>query len=636
MLQSIRDKTSGWIAYLIIGLISIPFALWGINSYLGGGQQQPAAVVDGDEISVSQLNAAYARYRDRLRQVFGGTLPAAFDNELMLKEQVLGQIIEERVLLNYIDEKGYRVGDQALFDAIQSIAAFHQDGKFDKELYRNQLASQGYSPAQFEQELRHSTAMGQLNKALQASAFTVPARVARMQELKNQARKLRILTVVNDTDSVEVTEQEINDFYNEQSSRYMSPARVKVDYIEVSLDRVKQNISVDDDRLRERYEQMKDQLTSAEVREASHILITVASDASDDEIEKTRQTAADLKARIVDGEDFAELAKAHSQDPGSAAEGGDLGEVERGMMVKPFEDALFDMQPGQVSDPVKTRFGWHLIKLTNVSGGQTQTFDEARSRLESELKAELAETRIYDLVENLSNIGYEQPDSLLPAAEKLGLKIQTSDWFTRSRGEGLASQEKFRATAFSDDVLNNNRNSETIELSANQVVIMHLNQHEPSKLQPLESVKEAVIQALKIKKGREIAQSRGQELLQAIQQGQTMDTVAADAGLPIFNADFIERTSSVVDPEVASAAFSMPRPEDGTPLFEAVTIANGDYSIIELSDVQIKENDATRSEATELAKALAESNASYEFQALVQSLTEEASVVRTPVAELVQ
>jgi len=636
MLQSIRDKTSGWIAYLIIGLISIPFALWGINSYLGGGQQQPAAVVDGDEISVSQLNAAYARYRDRLRQVFGGTLPAAFDNELMLKEQVLGQIIEERVLLNYIDEKGYRVGDQALFDAIQSISAFHQDGKFDKEVYRNQLASQGYSPAQFEQELRHSSAMGQLNKAIQSSAFTVPTRVARMQELENQARKLRILTVANDTDSVEVTEQEINDFYNEQSNRYMSTARVKVDYIEVSLDKVKQNISVDEDRLRERYEQMKDQLTSAEIREASHILITVASDASDEEVENNRQTAVDLKARIDDGEDFAELAKAHSQDPGSAADGGDLGDVERGMMVKPFEDALFEMQPGQVSDPVKTRFGWHLIKLTNVSGGQTQTFDEARSRLESELKAELAETRIYDLVENLSNIGYEQPDSLLPAAEKLGLKIHTSDWFTRSRGEGLASQEKFRATAFSDDVLNNNRNSETIELSANQVVIMHLNQHEPSKLQPLESVKEAVIQALKVRKGRELAQSRGQELLQAIQQGQTMDAVAADASLSIFNADFIERASSLVDPEVASAAFSMPRPEDGTPVFEAVTIANGDYSIIELSDVQIKDNDATRSAATELAKTLTDANASYEFQAMIKSLTDDASVVRTPVAELVQ
>ena len=634
MLQSIRDKTSGWIAYLVIGLISIPFALWGINSYLGGGQEQAAAIVDGDEISVRQLDAGYARYRDRLRQVFGGTLPAAFDNELMLKEQVLGQIIEERVLLNYTDSKGYRVGDQKLFEMIQAMSAFQQDGKFDKEIYRSQLASQGYQPAQFEQELRRTSAMGQLNQAIRASAFTVPVRSESFNKLKGQGRKLRLLTVENLSETIAPTEQDIEAYYNENAARYMSAARVKVNYIEVSLDKVKQQISVDEDRMRERYEQMKNQLTTPEVREASHILITVGTDASDEEVELAKQKIVEIKSQIDSGEDFAELAKAHSQDPGSAAEGGDLGEVERGMMVKPFETALFDLQAGQLSEPVKTRFGWHLIKLRSVSGGNTQTFDEAKSRIEQDLKTELAETRIYDLVENLSNIGYEQPDSLLPAAEKLGLTIETTDWFTRSRGDGLAGQEKFRATAFSDEVLNKNRNSETIELSPNQVVIMHLAEHEPSKQQALTEVRAAVVQAVKMVQGREVAQTRGKELMQAIESGKSLDEVAADAELTVFDADYVERASSSVDPEVLTAAFVMPKPGD-KPVFEAVTEVDGDYTIIELSDVRVK-SDAADETGQEIAQALTNAAASYDYQAVIKTLTDKASVVRTPVAQLVQ
>ena len=635
MLQSIREKTSGWIAYVIIGLISIPFALWGINSYLGGGQQQPAAVVDGDEISARQLDSAYARYRDRLRQVFGGTLPAAFDNEVMLKEQVLTQIIEERVLLNYIEQQGYRVSDDTLLSAIQSMSAFQQDGQFNNEIYRSQLASQGYSPAQFEQELRRSSAMGQLDRAIRASAFTVPVRAERLTNLKNQARKVRLLTVEIDSDGVEVSEEEINDYYQQQSARYMSPARVKVNYVEVSLDTVKQNITIDEDRLRQRYEQMQDQLTSAEVREASHILITVDADASDEDVEQARQTILQLKSRLDDGEDFAELAKAHSQDPGSAADGGDLGEVERGMMVKPFEDVLFAMQQGQVSEPVKTRFGWHLIKLVGVSGGETQSFEEARSRIEEELKTELAETRIYDLVENLSNIGYEQPDSLLPAAEKLGLEIKTTDWFTRGRGEGVASHEKLRAAAFADDVLKNNRNSETLELSASRVAMIHLKEHEPSALQPLDEVREAVVQAVKAEKARELAQARGQELLEAVQSGKNLDEVASDAGLRIFDADFIERTAKTVDPEVANAAFVMPKPDAG-PVYQAVTELDGDYSIVELSEIQVRQTASTEEEATELVNNLTSASADFDFQAIVQALTEEADVIRTPVEKLVE
>ncbi len=634
MLQSIREKTSGWIAYVIIGLISIPFALWGVNSYLGGGAQQPAAVVDGTEITARQLDYAYARYRERLRSVFGGTLPAAFDDENALKEQVLTQIIEERVLLNYVQEQGFRIGDKKLFEAIQNMSSFQLDGKFDKEVYRNQLASQGYAPTQFEQEIRQSQEMGQLNQAIRATAFTLPSQAETYNNLQNQSRKLRTLTIANQQDSVEVTEQEIVDFYNQQSNLYLTPEQVKVNYIEVNLDKVKDNVVVTEDQALERYEQMADQLTTAEIRTASHILITVSTDATSDETEQAKQKITDLQARLQRGEDFASLAREFSQDPGSAAEGGALGEVERGMMVKPFESALFALQPGEVSEPVKTRFGWHLIKLHDIMGGETQSFTDARKSIEEELARELAESQIYDLVESLSNIGYEQPDSLLPASEQLGLAIETTDWFTRSQGSGVANQQKVRQAAFSDDVLKLNRNSETIELSESRVVILHLNAHKPSQKQPLEEVRASVEDSLKRKKGRELALEQGKELLAKVQAGDAFDTIAEQASLVMFDAGYITRDIASIDVDVVNAAFTLPRPQNDQPVFEGVSESDGDYTLIELSEIRVETDENAEAAQQQVINTLTGAQADYAFQAMVKTLAEEASIIRTPVEEL--
>lgn len=634
MLQSIRDKTSGWIAYLIIGLISVPFALWGINSYLGGGEQQPAAIVNGVEITPRQLDFAYARYRDQLSSVFGGSIPAALDNETRLKEQVLSQIIEEQVLVSYVQNSGYRVGDQKLFENIQSMPVFQQDGSFSKELYRNQLSSQGYQPALFEQELRQSSEMEQLSLAIKSTAFVLPVQIDSYNNLHNQSRKIRSLTVANQTDSITVSDQEISDFYAEQSGLYMNPAMVKIDYIELGLDNVKISIEVTEDQVLQRYEQMRDQLTTAEMRIASHILLTVDSDASSEQDEQAREKIDGLKARIDQGADFAELAKEFSQDPGSAVDGGDLGEVERGMMVKPFETILFALNVGDVSEPVKTQFGWHLIKLHEISGGDTQTFEQARVEIEQEVKTELAESQIYDLAENLANIGYEQPDSILPASEQLDLKIQTTDWFSRSQGTGLAELEKFRQIAFSTDVLKQNRNSETIELSDNRIIIMHLNSHKPAEKQPLETVRALIIDAIKKKAGREKALSSGKELLSELKQGASLDSVADKSSLTVFDAGYVGRSSDSLDRDVLNTAFTLVKPVNNNPVFEGVSEVDGDYTIIEFSDLRVDKDRAAESTNNNIIKTLNDSSADYEFQALLKSLTEAADIIRTPVTEL--
>lgn len=633
MLQAIRDKTTGWIAYLIIGLISVPFALWGINSYLGGGEEQPAAIIDGEQITPRQLDAAYARYRERLTSVFGGRIPEVFNDEAILKEQALTQLIDEMVLRGYIRSKGYRVGDQDLFQNIQSMPVFQQDGRFSKELYQNQLASQGYLPAMFEQELRRAQEMEQLSLAVRVSAFTTPREVERFNSLQNQERKLRTLTIENETASVQVSEQEITDYYNQQAARFMEPAKVKLDYIELNLNAIQRAVVVSEDRIQERYEQMRDQLTTAELRTASHILLTQG-DKDDD---KLKENIDELKLRLDQGADFATLAREFSEDPGSATDGGDLGEVERGSMVKPFEAALFELTVGQVSEPVKTQFGWHLIKLHGVSGGETKTYEQARDEIENQLKSDIAESQIYDLAENLASIAYEQPDSLAPASEQLGLSIKTTDWFTRSKGEGLAEEEKIRQIAFSEEVLNRNINSEMIELSENRMVIVHLNKHQPAVKQTLETVRESIIQTLKLNKGREFTQATGKKLLATLQSStSSMGDVAAAQSLKVTDLGFVKRNNDIIEADLLSTAFSLQKNQDSGPVFGAISGVSGDYTIIELSAIAVPEDKKGPESLKQAVSKMTEATANYEYQSIIKSLAAQSDISRTAVKNLVQ
>ena len=630
MLQSIRDKTRGWIAYLIVFLISIPFALWGVNSYFGGGEAPPVAVVDGQEITQQALDSAYANYRRRLAQMFGGSIPEAFADEAQMKEQVLSQMIEEFALRSYVEENNYRVGDNRLNQIIRSMDTFQTNGQFDPEIYRRQIASLGYSTAGFESELRRTSAMQQLRTGISATAFSIPKNIQKMEALKNQTRSIRVITRPVDLDAFEVSQEEVSTFFEENQSRYMTDEQVKVDYIELSLDSVKANIEVSSDQIQDRYDQSKDAYTSTEIRSASHILLSLSEDATEEENLEAEEKIKDIRSEIESGADFAELAAKYSQDPVSAEEGGDLGEIERGMMVQPFEAALFDLGEGEVSEPVKTQFGWHLIKLKSVSGGNVQSLDEVRDAIEDEIKTQIAENQIYDLTENLANLAYEQPDSLLPASEQLGLAVETSDWFSRSAGEGIASEPNIRQAAFSADILTQELNSQAIELADNRIVFIRLNDHKPSRPRDIAEVRDGIVEEIKRNKAQAANIEAGELALEALRSGKPMETVAEDWGVNILEPGPIGRISSEVEAEIVNRAFTMPSPQDGG-VYEGISRSNGAYSVIELLSVDTNVDRGMEAEQLESFQA---SIANQEFQSLIEVIGRRAEVVRTPAEEL--
>jgi len=626
MLQAIRDKVTGWIAYGIIFLISIPFALWGVNSYLGGGEVAPAATVNGEEISLQTFDRAYTNYRQRLAQLFGGSIPESFASEPVLRSQVLDQLVEETALRQYIENQHYRIGDAALGKIISNMDEFKRDGQFDVEIYEAQLSSIGLSPLAFEQRLRFSGSMEQFQNGIRATAFTTPQARKTFANLKNQQRKIRSLIYQVDAQSLDVDASEIEQYYLANSGRYSTPEKLRVDYIELSLDSAKQNIDVSEEDIEARYQENLQTYTGVEFRDASHILITTS-----DEVEDTEALSKinSIRERIIAGEKFSELAKELSEDPVSAADGGSLGEVGRGDMVPAFESALFSLQLDELSEPVKTAFGWHLIQVNSVSGGKVQPYESVKAALADEIKSELAEVQIFELVERLANIVYEQPDSLLPAAEQLDLSVQTSDWFDRNAGTGIAAGARVRQFAFSDEILEQGLNSEAIELGNERVVFIRLKERKSAQAQPLEQVQQQVRAELVKQKLSELSLKAGSQALSNLESGKTLDELGQEWNATVTDHGFVGRNQSEVNPAILQRSFSMPKPGQGL-VYDGLPVSGGEYVIVELSAVMSSDADPE----PDIIDNMQQSMGGAEYQSALNYLGARADVVRTPLEDI--
>jgi len=629
MLQAIRDKTTGWIAYVIVFIICLPFALWGINSYQGGGEVTPPATVDGQTISQQSFDTAYANYRRQLERAFGGSIPDYFASEGVMKEQVLTQLIEQSALSQYAEKKYYRIGDVELNNLIRSIEAFHTDGNFNPGIYQSQVASLGYSTTGFEQQFRRSQSIDQLQNGLNSTAFIVDSIKKQLTNLENQTRKVRVITRPDQNDKIEISQSEIMTYYDQNKLSFMTQEQLQIDYIELSLDGIKASLEVSDELLLDRYEQSKSTYSSPEYRTASHILMKLDSEASEDDSDAVRRKLSILRDQIIQGEDFSDVAKQNSEDPGSAPDGGSLGEIERGMMVKPFEDTLFEMVVGDLSEPVKTSFGWHLIRLDEVTGGEIKSFDSVKLELQDEIRTELAESKIFDLSESLANLAYEQSDSLIPASEELGLQLKTSDWFDASSGQGITSEAQIRNAAFSDEVLTEELNSEAIELSGNRVVFLRVNQQKPSAQKDIAEVSDQIDSTIRQSKGRVESQLVGKQVLAALSSGQPLGDIAGDWNVSIVDNGFVGRDSRELDNELLQLAFAMDKP-DSFQRYEGFSHSDGRYSIVELSAILSSDSDLD----SEKVIALTASQATAEFQSVLKLLTTRSEVVRKPLQDL--
>ena len=625
MLQRIHDSLGKWLVVVILGLIAFTFIFWGVSSNDFGlsGSAQFAAKVNGEEVPLTEFDRALQVRQNQYLEIYRAELPD--EVRLELRRAVLDELVRDAAIRQRVESQGYRVSNERLTQSIRDIPQFQVEGEFSIAQYRGQLQNFGYTPTGFEELQRQSLEAADLQGGIVDSAFLTPNEFRRYIELYNQRREVAYALFDTETFSANVTidDAAIASRYENNQASYQTAETVDLEYIELALADIAATVEVTEDDLRSAYEQEQDRFTTPEERRIRHILISVA-----DGEDAARAAAEAVVARIRGGEDFAAVAAEVSADAGTKAQGGDLGWMGRGTLVGPFEDAMFALQVGEVSAPVRTTDGFHIIRLDEVRAGGVQPFEAVRGDLEAELKTREAENEFYDRATALEDAAVEAHDELASVATATGLPVRTAMGFPRGGDPTLFDNSAAVVqAAFGDEVVDTGRNSDLVELAEDHVLVLRVVDHHVPTTRPLDEVREQIREELVRERSQQLAEEAAQAFLTEIEQGgDPVERAAAHNGR--WNAaTWIMRTDATVPTEVLSAVFGMPKATSSTPQRERIALANGGQAVVVLTGVEAGEP-ATMSqeERDQRQRQLADQAARAELTGYVGNLRDTADV----------
>ena len=620
MLHFIRERAQGWVAWFIVGLITIPFALWGVNSYITGPSDIVVASVNGEPIKQAEFQRSLKQYRERMREMMGDDFePSLFDNEIT-KQNVLNGLIEQKLLFSTNKSLGQYVSDGYINMAIQQTKAFQVEGKFDTERYKMLLARAGFSPTSYENQLRTDLMIKELGNSIKKTATTTKYDVDNLLRIEKQKREIAygVIDASPIAAGIVISEEEAEAFYKKQKSQYTTPERVSIDYIELSVEELASTLDVSETVMEQFYTDNKGQFMSPEQRQASHILI------EGDSKEAIKILTA-VEYRLSQGEDFSSVAKELSQDPGSAQEGGDLGSFQRGIMEPAFENAVFSLDNvNDVSSIIKTDSGHHLVKLTGIVNSVGKDFSAVRKEIENNIRGQEAEQLFFEQAEKLAELSYENPDSLVLASEELALKIKTSKLFTREGGEGITADKNVVNIAFTDEVLLEGLNSTVIELTDSHMVVLHRSEHVLSGQLPFDVVSDDIKLKLKAQSAKNKATEVGEKLLEKVEDG--TDVKSLFSKYEWHETLLIERSENTIDREILDEVYGMEKPNENS-IYHGFTDRNGNYVLIRLTAViEGGLDDASKEDRDGLSSYLVQHYGDSELRAFIESLKAESDI----------
>jgi peptidyl-prolyl cis-trans isomerase D len=615
-------KYRKWIMIGLFVLIIPPFALFGIDTYFHGkGDAQSVATVGDSEISELEFSQALRNRQDQLREMAGGRVDPALLDTPEQRAAVLEGLVRQRVLLAHASRSGLTIAPDQLRAYIAQAPELQENGQFSRERYQQFLKARNMSATAFENELRRSMLLTQLSEAYFQTSF-VPRTVAeRVLRIADQQREVSRALVSPDkfVSSVKLEEGAARKYYDAQQDEFRIPEQVQVEYVTLSADSLMHAVQVDPAEVKKYYEQNQRQFGTAESRQASHILISVDKAGGEGAKAKARALAEQISNELKkDPSKFAELAKKYSEDPGSAAKGGDLGSFTRGSMVKAFDDAVFSMKPGEISGPVESEYGYHIIRLTGITPGKMRTFDEARPEIERELKKQRV-SRVYaEMAEKLNTVAFEQSDTLKPAADLLKQTPQRSGWITRARAEDpRLNNPKLLQAIFSDDVLNNKRNTEAIEVAPGVLVVARIVDHKPSTVQPFEQVKATIEKKLVQMRASQLAAQEGRQELEQLRQGK-------DVQVQWSAPELVNRREAKGFPApLVKEAFKTDASK--LPAYAGVEAPGGGYVLIRISKI-VEPEKIDRAQQNSLSEGLAQLVGEEQFTSYLESLKEKTKV----------
>ena len=491
MFEAVRNNKR--IAQIILAILIIPFAFFGMDAYFSeSATGNEVAQVGGTGISAYDFDQALREQQDRLRANAGGQVDRALLESAELRRVVLDNLINQRVLALYAAENRLVVTPEQLQATIAGVPAFQEDGRFSLQRYENLVRAQGMTPATFEARLAQDVRVQQIVAAVGDAGFVPETSARRFLDAQLEERRIRELRFAADRLGADATvsDEQIAAYYEANPARFERPARLQAEYLVFDRASIEQKVAVSDDAVRAFYEGNQERFGVAEERQARHILLTLGDAAEQGEVDKVMAEAkAIVETLRQDPDKFADIAREKSQDPGSASRGGDLGFFGRGMMVGAFEDAVFALEKGRISDPVRSEFGVHIVEVTDIKPSSIKALDEVRDEIVAELRGQEAGRRFAELAEQFANTVYEQPDSLAPAAEAIGLEVRTSDWISRESAPEPFNNERLLNAVFGDEATQKARNTEAIEIGNGTLVSARVKTFEAAKRLPLDEVR---------------------------------------------------------------------------------------------------------------------------------------------------
>ena len=629
-MDAFRNMVRGWLGRVLLGLLSIPFVFFGVETYFGGGTEPSVAEVAGEPITQRVLDRAVENQRQQLMSRMGPDAVLTSQQQAELRKKVLESLVQRELLLKSAADAGYRVSDESVQELIRATPAFQDNGQFSGERYIRVLSQIGETPATFPTRARQEILVSQQVSSWLQSSFVTSTELDAMTRLDSQSRNVRYAEIPASRFLAEasVSDAEISQAYAKASTRFHQPERVAINYITLERSKYLADAKVTPEAVKARYDQRVAAMGGAEQRQASHILITVDDKTNDAEAKKQIDAIA---AELKTGADFATIAKAQSKDPGSAAQGGDLGFAGKGMFVPEFEEALFALKTaGEVSPVVKTPFGYHIIKLTAVRAETPPSFASLEQTLTDEVRQAEADDAYIKAVESLDAKVYEAADLTEPA-KVAGLSIAQSPLFNRQGGEGILAERKVVEAAFNDEQTKERRNSVAITLNDGRTVWLHVSQYIPARKQPLNEVKAVLTEELRTEK----ALAKAMEQAQALVKRSASEPEAAwlaSANVNLQSAGGLTRVDRQVKPDLLNVIFRAPVPNKGTLQWAAYKLSDS-VALVQVTSVSAKPALAGP-ERRVTQGLLAQNQGQQELQDTLALLREETKVMIKPTASV--
>ncbi|GGB63902.1 SurA N-terminal domain-containing protein [Shewanella inventionis] len=625
MLEKIREGSQGVVAKTILVLVILSFAFAGVSSYLGSNTGIPAAIVNGEEVSASDLENAFQNERSRIEQQLGEMFNAlAADDNYMngIKQGVLDRLVADKLIDQAANKLGLRVSDEQIKRAIIEEPAFQTDGKFDNDRYLAVLRQLGYQTTSFRNMMRVDMTRRQLLNAIVGSEFVLDGEAKQLAQVQGQTRDIRYL-VVDSTPylaSVSVSDEEAQTYYDANLAQFMSPEQVSLEYVELNVADMAKSSQTTDEEVKAYYDEHQSQYQTPEKRLAAHIFVAAT---DDDDADKAKADA--IVAKLNTGEDFAEVAKTDSDDQLSAQQGGQLDWFEQGVMDAAFDEALFALQQDQVSPVVKSEFGYHIIKLLDLQASQATAFADVKAKIVAQLQEKKALDVFYGLQSKLADTSYEIPDTLVDTAQAVGGKVQTTALFSRDNVPAKFNNPELIKAAFSDQVLASGMNSDVIELAPNHVVVIRMKQHNMAGTMAFADVKAGIVERLKQDKANESAREKAAQYMAELKAGN--DTLT-DATLTALHK--LGRFNQEIDQAITDKAFKIAAPAANSVTIDTAALATG-YAVIVLDKVNEAEgiNDNL---INTLKQRLAPQYSEADYRAVIATLKADAEI-EYPVVE---